>query len=144
MLLGTKTINIYLCLLNKHRFMANVLNDSAHSLTLTLFSWQRRKQFDLEITRMISNRKIYLRKNNTWWTRKISLVTILAYYSLDKQLLDIQNIFSQNLQFMNIHSHRYRALHQGSRWPKRLLAVCANDNATKSSSFYKSQIYITL
>ena len=65
MLLGTKTINVYLCLLNEHRFMANVLNDSAHSFALTLFSWQRRKQFDLEITRIISNVKIYLRKNNT-------------------------------------------------------------------------------
>ena len=57
MLLGTKTINVYLCRLNEHRFMANVLNDSAHSFALTLFSWQRRKQFDLEITRIMSNVK---------------------------------------------------------------------------------------
>ena len=42
--------------------MANVLNDSAHSFALTLFSWQRRKQFDLEITRIIRDVKIYLRK----------------------------------------------------------------------------------
>ena len=57
-----KTINVYPCLFNEHRFMVNVLNDSAHSIALTLFSWQRRKQFNLEITRIISNVKIYLRK----------------------------------------------------------------------------------
>ena len=64
-LLRTQTVNVYLCLLKEHIFMANVLNDSAHSLAITLFSWQRRKQFDLEITRIMSNVKIYLRKNNT-------------------------------------------------------------------------------
>ena len=62
MLLGTKTINVYLYLLNEHRFMANVLNDSAHSFALTLFSWQRRKQFDLEITRIMSNVKYVYEK----------------------------------------------------------------------------------
>ena len=60
MLCRTETINVYLCLLKERRFMANVLNDSAHSFTLTLFSWQRRKQFNQEITRIVSNVKIYL------------------------------------------------------------------------------------
>ena len=64
-LFRTQTVNVYPCLLKEHIFMANVLNDSAHSFALTLFSWQHRKQLDLKITRIISNVKIYLRKNNT-------------------------------------------------------------------------------
>ena len=62
-LFRTQTVNVYPCLLKEHIFMANVLNDSAHSFALTLFSWQRRKQFDLEITRIISNVKYVSEKN---------------------------------------------------------------------------------
>ena len=53
-LFRTQTVNVYPCLLKEHIFMANVLNDSAHSFALTLFSWQRRKQFYLEIARIIN------------------------------------------------------------------------------------------